>query len=110
MIMELPSIEEIVLKPKDLYELYIETNKALQAIEAASCFVGSGISGWENAAHKKLVEFVSIAYRISHSMLRENSCYDVHEEWRKEVDRILKAAEKAGFSKYKIPFKKNNKE
>ncbi|HDY89268.1 MAG TPA: hypothetical protein ENH82_14270 [bacterium] len=103
-------LDMTVVEIKDLYELYIECNKALQAIEAASYFVDNGISDWENADHEKLVEFVSIAYRISHSMLRENSCYDFHEKWRKEVDMVLKAAEEVGYSKYKIPFEKKNKE
>ena len=46
-----------------LKELYLETNKALQAIEAASYFVDGGIGDWENANHKELVKFVTCAQK-----------------------------------------------
>ena len=101
--------EDNVLEIKDLYDLYIETNRALQAIEAASYFVDNGISDWENAGRKELITFVNDAYAIAHSALAEHCCYDSHKNWRKITDTILKAAEKAGFSNYKKPFEKEQK-
>ena len=110
--MERPDLTgvKVDLSKEDLYELYIECNKALQAIEAASYFVDDGISDWENAGRKELIQFVSDASEIAHSMLREHCCYRVHEDGRKTADIILKAADKAGYAKYEIPFKKKDKE
>lgn len=83
---------------------YLRENKALQAIEALCMMLGDGADS-STATHKEFEEFAIEVYEISHSALR-GICYDVHDDWRKIADRVLKAAKKHGITVYENPLKR----
>ena len=58
-------------------------DKALEYIEKL-CFV------YENSNKKDLENVQKIMdniYRFAHCCLESHSCYDVHEDWRKELEK-----------------------
>jgi len=71
-------------------------NRALEAIETASFFIDDGISDWDNAPKKQLALFAYRAYAISHSVVRNHSCFHVHDDWRGMVDEMFELAQREG--------------
>jgi len=47
--------------------------------------LGDGLTGELKTAHEKL----SAIYRAAHSAVAPNTCHHVHDDWRKEADRLI---------------------
>jgi len=69
-----------------------ELNKALKVIDALTMAYETGVKNLENAE-----SILSTIYRVSHSIVKDHSCYDVHESWRKEINRLYKEFKKMGY-------------
>ena len=39
---------------------------------------------------KILFQKIGVIYRIAHSAIKTHCCYDVHTDWRKEIERLYK--------------------
>lgn len=62
--------------------------KALYAIE--DVLMSYGCELFEELSKKQLVYICRTIYRMAHGSCKYHSCYEVHENWRKEVEERIK--------------------
>ena len=73
--------------PKDTNEI-----KALKVIDALTIAYENGSKDLESA--EQIIETMG---RVSHSVVKDHSCYDVHSNWRKEIEKLYKEFAEIGF-------------
>lgn len=69
-----------------------DEQKALKVIEALHMCYENGHKTQKNAE-----DILDNIYRISHGVGKHHSCYETHESWRKEIDKLYKEFKEIGF-------------